>query len=186
MAYYFPKKPLKLDYIYFHTGRLVVQWAGAEDAVDACLHLFAKAFPDPLYQIPRSTKRRIVAFKKGLGRCRLSTEQAEKGRNLIARFEAMAEHRHWAVHAVLWNDSWQARNTFISYLRRNQTDGDVEERDYDLADIEAIGDECLSLMGDLWEWLTVDLGASTPKKAEKAARKIGVKLPRKLPVREHP
>ncbi|MDP3257327.1 MAG: hypothetical protein Q8S58_20400 [Bosea sp. (in: a-proteobacteria)] len=185
MAYYFPKKPVKLDYIYFHVGRFVVRWADAEDAIDSCLRLFAAALNDPLYQIPRSTKRRIEAFKAGLAKCRLSPEQHSRGKALLARFEAIVEHRHWAVHAVLWNESWEAKTTFVSYLRVSLSDGGLEQRDYDLAEIEELADECGRLHVELWDWLTSDLGASTPKKAEKAARKIGVKLPRKLPVRKH-
>jgi len=46
-----------------------------------------------------------------------------------------------------------------------------------LSDLDDMGDEAVSLHSDIWVWLTVDLGCSTPKKTKNVARKIGVTLP---------
>ena len=105
MAPYFPKKPLKLDYIYFHVGRLTIFWADTEDAVDACLDVFSRALPAPLYQRPMSTRRRIVAFRRFLPKLRLSDAQRRRGKELIDRFANLRDHRHWLTHGVTWNDT---------------------------------------------------------------------------------
>lgn len=102
---YFPRRPIKLDYIYFHTGRFVYFWACAEDALDACLRFFEKAFPDPLYQRPLSTKRRIAVFRASIKKGRFTDAQRATALDLIDRFAAVAQHRQWAVHGVTWGNS---------------------------------------------------------------------------------
>jgi hypothetical protein len=176
----FPKKPVKLDYIYYHMGRLAFSWAEAEHALDACLFLFEVAHPDPLYQRPISTKRRISTFRAFIRKSRLTQEQAEKATMLIERFTSVSEHRKWFTHRTIENDTYRTKDKSI-HLRGRDEDGTLFVREYDLDDLEKYSDECFYLMEAFWDFLTIDLGASTPKKAEKAARKIGVRLPRNLP-----
>jgi uncharacterized protein YecE (DUF72 family) len=173
---------LKLDYIYFHTGRFVLFWADAEDALDRCLALFAHAFPDPLYIRPRSTKRRTEAFRSWLARGFLTPNQRAKGAALVNRLSIVSEHRHWIAHGSLWDNTWKDKTSNVTYMRIHRSTGENEVRTYSLDEIEAWADECLSLSVEFWDWLTVDLEASTPKRAEQAARKFRRRLARGLPV----
>lgn len=176
---YFPAKPIKLDYIYYHIGRFAVAWADAEYAVDACLETFAMALPDPLYKRPLSTKRRVETFKSQLKKLRITDDQRSDGRSLIERFSNFSEHRHWTIHGVTTGGTFQGetyrhKGGFVSFSRRNQSTGDHEWADYRISDIEIIADNTLALNSQIWDWLTVDLGCSTPAKTKKVARKIGM------------
>ena len=184
---YFPSKPIKLDYIYFHVGRVSVNWANAESSVDSCLSVFAQANPDPLYQAPISTKRRISVFRKQLEKLRIDGAVKQGGRDLIDQFEHLAWYRHWTTHgtvelASIQGETWRKCRGMVAFLRENLSTRELEIHEMHLKDIEDLGDEALRLYYSLVHWLAIDLGCSTPKKTEKVCRKIGVGLPRPLPV----
>jgi len=186
---YFPSKPCKLDYIYFHIGRLSFLWADAEASVDRILDVFARANPDPLYVAPIATKRRITTFRTQLKKVRLTDEAREKGRALIDRFDYLAWHRHWAMHGTadmrsILGETWRANKGLVALSRRNITTREWEDLDLHLCDIEEMGDEAIALYVSLTEWLAFDLGCSTPKRTEKFCSKGGMTLPRSLPVRQ--
>jgi hypothetical protein len=179
---YFPSKPVKLDYIYFHVGRVLVNWASAEDSIDLCLAMFAKALPDPLYQKPASTKRRIATFKKQVRQLKITDAQLLTARRLILRFNWLAKERHWLAHGIETEASfigatWRKQGGWIEYRRSNRKTNAIDWRQYHLCHLEEMGDEALHLASDIMDWLTVDLGCATPKKTEKVARKIGRRLP---------
>ena len=180
---------MKLDYIYYHVGRIAVGWADAEDAVDACLKMFAKAIPDSLYQRPISTKRRITTFRKCLAKLRISDAQRQRGVCLIDSFARLAQHRTWTAHGSTTDDTYtgetyRKHGSWVRYKRRNLSTGQYELRDYQLSELEEMGDLARNLATWFWEWLCEDLGCSTPKKTEKVIRRIGVGLPRLLPRRK--
>lgn len=173
---------MKLDYIYFHVGRVSVNWANAENSVDACLRTFALALPDPDYQAPISTQRRISTFRKRIKKLRITDEQRNAGSTLIDRFSYLAWHRHWTTHGVLSNSTyegltWRKQRGLVALDRLNLSTSVIETLELHLSDLEDMGDEALALTNGFWDWLAVDLGCSTPKKTEKIARKIGVALP---------
>ena len=179
---YFPNKPIKLDYVYFHLGRIAANWALAENAVDACLRVFARALPDPLYQPPISTQRRISDFRKKIKKLKLTDEQRKGGSEIIDRFSYLAWHRHWTTHGVITNgtyegQTWKKQKGLVNFERPNLTTNMLEVFEIHLSDMDAMGDEAASLYSDIWNWLTIDLGCSTPKKTEYVIRKIGMTLP---------
>ncbi len=185
---YFPIKPIKLDYIYFHVGRITVNWADAEAAIDSCLRVFARISQDPLYQRPVSTKRRIVLFREQLKRLPLDKAHTVRGRQLIDRFAHLSWYRHWTTHgeiesAYILGQTWRSKKGLVGYRRNNLSTDNSEWEELHLADIEAMGDEALAIYSQLWDWIAVDLGCSTPKKTENFVRKIRMRLARKLPVR---
>ncbi|WP_084367973.1 hypothetical protein [Rhizobium sp. RU36D] len=179
---YFPRKPLKLDYVYFHVGRISVNWALAEDAIDACLRVFARALPDPLYELPISTQRRISDFRKKIKKLKLTDEQRLSGSELIDRFSYLAWHRHWTTHGTITNgtfegQTWRKQKGFVNFERLNLSTKMLEVLEMHLSDLEDMGDEAVSLYSDIWDWLTIDLGCATPKTTENVVRKIGITLP---------
>lgn len=183
---HFPDKPIKLDYIFYHIGRMSFFWADCENAVDHCISVFARAFPDPLYQRPISTKRRIAVFRKGLGQLHIPDKDRARGKKLIDEFAELADHRRWTTHGSASDDTWTGQTykkhrSWVRLGRDNLTTGIREYRDYQLSDLEYFGDVARDLSGDFWDWLTVDLGCATPKKTEKVLRKIGVRNGRRLP-----
>lgn len=178
---YFPSKPCKLDYIYFHIGRLSVLWADAEASVDRVLEIFARANPDPLYIAPTGTRRRIQAFRKQLKQVRLTDEMRAKGRELIDRFDFLAWHRHWTTHGTthtrsITGETWRANRGLVELSRQNLTTREWEWLDLHLCDIEEMGDEALNLFTGITEWYAVELGCSTPKKTEQFCREGGMRL----------
>jgi hypothetical protein len=172
---YFPEAPIKLDFIYFHTGRFVVLFADAEDSVEACNEMFSVALKLPSRDRPRSTQRRITMFRECIAKVRITDEQRAEGISLIDRFAVLADHRQWIVHGCT-DESFQTENPIVCYMKRSLGKGNYEFRDYHLADVETHADECLRLCSNLWDWLTEELGFATPDDVNQAARKIGVEL----------
>ena len=80
--------------------------------------------------------------------------------------------------------TWRKQQGRVTFLRRSLADGEFEYRDYSLDDLEFFGDQARALASGFWDWLTEDLGCSTPTKTKKVIRKIGVRLPRRLPSRK--
>jgi len=169
----FPKKPIKLDYLYYHTGRLLFLWAQSENAIDACLFFFSRCLQGPIYDPPRNTKSRIKHFNSAIKKLGLTDQKKQTGIQIITRFAALAEHRNWIAHGVICANSVETKNSEISYSRANYQKLSGNVKSYDIKRIEKYADECLHLMTDTWNWLCDDLGASTPKRIESAARKFG-------------
>jgi hypothetical protein len=179
---YFPEKPVKLDYIYFHVGRAITWWACAEEGIEACVDLLAKAAPDPLYVRPTSTKQRIVAFKRLAKRVPLSDPQRDKGKKLIQTFGELSHLRHWLAHGTspkysFIGETWRKNGSWVTFERRHPGTGEWMSAEAQLADIEWMADRCLRLNSNIWNWITVDLGCATPKKTEHFLRKIRVRAP---------
>lgn len=163
---YFPRDPIKLDYIYFHVGRFVVLFADVEDAVTHC----NKTFLDVLgsnQEWPRNTKRRIAVFRECLPHLPISDRQRQIGSGLIDRFETVNDHRQWIVHGITWDESYEKRNPILSLMKVALSGDYLEFRDYHLADIEEHADECLKLSSEFWDWLVEDIGwVREPEKDE--------------------
>jgi len=179
-APYFPERPVKLDYIYFHVGRVTVNWANAEEGIAACIRIFARAVPDPLFQRPISTKRRITEFKRLIRLINITEDQRATGTELIERFSYLAWHRHWTTHGQIptksfIGETWRRQRGLVEFHRWNLSTDELEALEIHLSDLDDMGDEALSLYSDIWSWITVDLGCSTPKKTEKFIRKVGVR-----------
>ncbi|MBZ9934986.1 hypothetical protein LB518_01665 [Mesorhizobium sp. BR1-1-16] len=178
---YFPTKPLKLDYIYFHVGRLTTWWSGAEDAVDVCLEMMSKIIEDPLYQRPRSTKRRVTAFKSFLKTVPFDPPHLSRGESLIARFSKVARHRHKIIHGVVsygtWEGkTWKKQGGWVRFASFSLDDGALDFTDFELAEIEEISDEALSICCDFWDWIAEDLGCSAPHETNKFIDKLRSRL----------
>jgi len=184
---YFPSKPIKLDYIYFHVGRVSVLWADAEQALDRIIEIFAQANPQPLYAAPISTKRRIKTFRSQMVRIKLTDDQRARGSDLIDRFENLAWYRHWTTHGSveeisMRGETWRGQKGLVSFLRQNLSTREFEVHDLHLNDIEAMGDEALDLYVGLVEWKALGIGCSTTKKIEKFCGEGGMRLGRILPL----
>ena len=178
---YFPSKPLKLDYIYFHVGRVTMLWADVEESVDRLVSIFARVRADPLFVHPISTKRRIKEFRRLMKLVRLSDEARAKGEDLIARFANLAWYRHWISHGTLdtasiKGETWRANGGMVDYCRQNLSTREREWHGLHVCDIEAMGDEALELLTGFTEWMAYDLGCSTPKRTEKFCREGGMRL----------
>jgi hypothetical protein len=184
---YFPSKPCKLDYIYFHIGRVSVLWADAESSLDRILEIFALANPNPLYVVPTGTKRRISTFRSQIKKVRLTDDVRAKGLALIDRFSFLAWHRHWTTHGTsdtrsILGATWRANKGYVALSRQHISTREWEDFDIHLCDIEEMGDEALALFSALVEWKAFDLGCSTPKRTEKFCREGGMRLGRVLPL----
>jgi hypothetical protein len=171
---YFPIRPIKLDYIYFHVGRFVTFFADAEEAVVSANRIFMLALNRNPRERPRNTQRRITLFRRDIELVRLTPEQRAVGIALIDKFTELADHRQWIVHGSTWDNSFQTKNPIISLIKSKLGEDDFEFRDYHLADIEALSDECLKLMDRFWDWITIDLGFATPDDVDQARSKIGI------------
>jgi hypothetical protein len=186
---YFPEKPIKLDYIYYHVGRTLTQYGSAEQGIDACLRMFSTAAPNPLYAKPLSAKRRVTEFKKFLKILNLTEAQRARGRELISEFDRLSKQRKWLAHGhtpthAIVGETWRKWGGYVSFQMEDRATGKMSWVDPHLSEIEEMGDELLKFSTDIWVWLARDLGASTPKKTEKVIRKIRVRAPRGLPVRK--
>lgn len=186
---YFPSKPIKLDYIYFHVGRVSVLWADAEQSLDRIIEIFAEAAPQERYAPPISTKRRIKTIRSQMAGIKLTDEVRDQGTDLIDRFEELAWFRHWTTHGTVEEistrgETWRSQKGLVSLLRQNLSTREFEVYDLHLSDIEEMGDEALSLFTGLVEWMAFGLGCSTPKKTEQFCREGGMRLGRVLPLRE--
>lgn len=151
---YWPRRPIKLDYIYFHVGRLAFQWAEVEDAMCCLIELYQAVLEDEDFEWPRSTKRRIETLRAQLLRLpahEVPAHYLECARDCIDRFASAAEHRQWAAHGVAWDGTWDSKDTIISYRKSRQGDGEPEHRTYDLAEIESLADECRDLNSAVWD-----------------------------------
>lgn len=177
---YFPTKPIKLDYIYFHVGRVSVLWAEAEQSMDRIIEIFAEAAPQPLYAPPISTKRRVKTFRKQLTLVRLTDEVRAEGEDLIDRFDNLAWYRNWTTHGTAESvngETWRKDRGLVSFLRQNLSTREFEVHELHLSDIESMGDEALSIFSDLVNWMALRLGCSTPKKTKEFCRNGGMTLP---------
>lgn len=185
-APYFPKKPIKLDYIYFHVGRVSVLWADAEQALDRIIEIFAEANPQSLYSPPISTKRRIKTVRSVMAGVKLTDTIRGRGNDLIDRFENLAWFRHWTTHGTveepsMRGETWRGQKGVVSFLRQNLSTREFEVHDLHLTEIEAMGDEALEIYTGLIDWMAFGLGCATSKKTEQFCREGGMRLGTVLP-----
>jgi hypothetical protein len=174
---YFPDKPMKLDFIYFHIGRISVNWAGVETCADTCLRVLSAAAPDPLYKAPRTTKKRIEVLRRLITRVNIPARTLSRGQRQIEEYSRLSHIRNWAIHGDLSLGSfegktWRHKGGLVILHRNNLSTQETEYSEFHLSEMEAVGDRILDLASNFWVWLTVDLGCATPKKTENVIRKI--------------
>lgn len=127
---YFPDKPIKLDYIYYHVGRTLTNYGTAEQGIDACLRMFSQAAPDPLYAKPLSDKRRVTEFKRFLKRLNLTPEQKIIGRRLIAEYSRLSKQRSWLAHGhtpthAFIGETWRKWGGYVTFEMEDRATGEM-------------------------------------------------------------